>query len=68
MKTGSIISTDDLVEPTRTVWREQLAAVGGTSPLIHFDDSPRSRVDLTSTHPSGLAQFITGNATLLSSL
>ncbi|WP_369826421.1 AAA family ATPase [Subtercola sp. Z020] len=68
MKTGSIISTDDLVEPTREQWRRDLAEVGGTSPLIHFDDAPRSRVDLTSTHPSGLAQFITGNATLLSSL
>ncbi|WP_116419146.1 ATP-binding protein [Subtercola boreus] len=68
MKTGSIISTDDLVEPTRDLWRSELAAVGGLSPLLHFDDSPRSRVDLTSTHPSGLAQFITGNATLLSSL
>ncbi|MEA9986360.1 AAA family ATPase [Subtercola sp. RTI3] len=67
-KTGSIISTDDLVEPARQQWRDELALLGGVSPLIHFDDSPRSRVDLTTTHPSGLAQFITGNATLLSSL
>ncbi|MCU1481178.1 MAG: family ATPase [Subtercola sp.] len=68
VRTGQVFSTDDLIEPAREHWREELALIGGTSPLIHFDDAPRSRVDLTTTHPSGLAQFITGNATLLSSL
>ncbi|MEF2976713.1 DUF4011 domain-containing protein [Subtercola sp. YIM 133946] len=68
MRTGQIFSTDDLVEPAREHWRAELAQIGGVSPLISFDDAPRSRVDLTTTHPSGLAQFITGNATLLSSL
>ncbi|GGF17888.1 AAA family ATPase [Subtercola lobariae] len=67
-RTGQIFSTDDLVEPAREHWRAELAEIGGVSALIHFDDAPRSRVDLTTTHPSGLAQFITGNATLLSSL
>ena len=67
-RTGQIISTDDLVEPAREHWRQELAQIGGVSPLVHFNDAPRSRVDLTTTHPSGLAQFITGNATLLSSL
>ncbi|QWT23870.1 AAA family ATPase [Subtercola sp. PAMC28395] len=67
-KSGLIISPDDLVEPSRERWREELRGLGGVSPLIHFDDAPRTRVDLTTTHPSGLAQFITGNATLLSSL
>lgn len=65
---GFLIATEDLVEPTRARWREELARVGGVSPLIHCEDEPRSRIDLTSTHPSGLAQFISGSPTLLSNL
>lgn len=49
-------------------WREELARVGGPSPLIHFEDSVRTRIELSTTHPSGLAQFITGKTTLLSNL
>ncbi len=51
-----------------STWRAELAAVGGRSPLLHFVDSPRSRIELSTTHPGGLAQFITGKTTLLSSL
>ncbi|MCS5721043.1 AAA family ATPase [Herbiconiux sp. CPCC 203407] len=65
---GQVYSTDSLVEPTRDAWRAEIAAIGGPSPLIAFDDSPRSRIELSTTHPGGLAQFITGNSTLLSSL
>lgn len=60
-----------LVDPTesaRRVWREEIAALGGPSPLLHFEDSPRARIDLTSTHPGGLARFIAGKRTRLSSL
>ncbi|HEU5222316.1 MAG TPA: AAA family ATPase [Candidatus Lumbricidophila sp.] len=49
-------------------WREQLAAVGGRSSLLHFDDAPRTHIELSTTHPGGLPQFITGHATQLSSL
>ena len=49
-------------------WRRELAAIGGPSPLLHFVDSPRTRIELGTTHPGGLAQFITGKTTLLSSL
>lgn len=49
-------------------WRAELAEVGGPSPLLHFEDSVRTRIELTTTHPSGLAQFITGKTTLLSNL
>ncbi|WP_286278199.1 DUF4011 domain-containing protein [Naasia aerilata] len=49
-------------------WREELAGIGGPSPLLHFVDSPRTRIELGTTHPGGLAQFITGKTTLLSSL
>ena len=65
---GQVYTTESLVEPTRERWREEIAALGGESPLLHFDDSPRSRIELSTTHPGGLAQFITGNTTLLSSL
>ncbi len=65
---GQVFTTESLVEPTRERWREEIASLGGPSPLLQFDDSPRSRIELSTTHPGGLAQFITGNATLLSSL
>ena len=58
----------NIAEPVWAGWRDQLAAVGGVSPLIHFSDSPRARIELSTTHPGGLAQFITGKTTLLSNL
>lgn len=58
----------NVAEPMWAEWREQLARLGGTSPLLHFVDSPRTRIELSTTHPGGLARFITGRTTLLSSL
>nr|WP_246376266.1 AAA family ATPase [Conyzicola lurida] len=58
----------NVAEPVWTAWRGELASVGGRSPLLHFVDSPRTRIELSTTHPGGLAQFITGKTTLLSSL
>jgi len=55
-------------EPLRREWREELAGIGGRSPLLHFVDAPETRIELGTTHPGGLARFIAGNATLLSSL
>lgn len=49
-------------------WRDQLSKIGGSNPLLHFDDSAHNRIDLSTTHPGGLAQFITGQKILLSSL
>ena len=49
-------------------WRQQLATVGGPSPLLHFDDHPSTRIELSTTHPGGLPQFISGQKILLSSL
>lgn len=70
-----VLSTGDpkfkagnVAEPTWTDWRAELAAVGGRSPLLHFVDAPRTRIELSTTHPGGLAQFITGKTTMLSSL
>jgi hypothetical protein len=61
-------SAANIAEPTWAGWREQLAQVGGPSPLLHFVDAPRTRIELSTTHPGGLAQFITGKSTLLSNL
>ncbi|MWB97486.1 AAA family ATPase [Agromyces sp. MMS17-SY077] len=58
----------DLVEATRERWRDELAAVGGRSPLLRFADDERTRIELSTTHPGGLPQFITGNSTHLSNL
>jgi hypothetical protein len=58
----------NIAEPVWQRWRDELAAVGGRSPLLHFVDRPRTRIELSSTHPGGLPQFITGKSTLLSSL
>lgn len=49
-------------------WRDELITVGGPSPLIHFDDQPANRIELSTTHPGGLPQFITGQKILLSAL
>jgi hypothetical protein len=58
----------NVAEPMWDAWRAELAGIGGESPLLHFVDSPRTRIELSSTHPGGLAQFITGKTTLLSNL
>ncbi len=49
-------------------WKEELSQVGGRSPLLYFEDTPRTRLELSTTHPGGLPQFITGQKILLSSL
>jgi hypothetical protein len=62
------LEAGNVAEPVWRLWRDELSAVGGRSSLLHFADSPRTRIELSTTHPSGLAQFITGKSTLLSSL
>ena len=58
----------DPTESARRAWREELAALGGPSPRLRFEDSPRTRIELSSTHPQGLARLIAGKRTRLSSL
>jgi hypothetical protein len=58
----------NVAQPMWESWRSELSHVGGRSSLLHFDDSPRTRIELGTTHPGGLAQFITGKTTLLSNL
>ena len=49
-------------------WAGALRRVGGRSPLTDFIDTTATRIELSTTHPGGLAQFITGRPTALSSL
>lgn len=62
------LEAGNVAEPMWAEWRAELATIGGRSPLLHFVDSPRTRIELSTTHPGGLAQFITGKTTLLSNL
>jgi len=58
----------NIAEPAWQRWRSEIGQLGGTSPLLHFSDSPRTRIELSATHPGGLPQFISGKTTLLSNL
>ncbi|WP_370544316.1 AAA family ATPase [Frondihabitans sp. VKM Ac-2883] len=62
------LAVGNVADPVWEGWRARLDAVGGESTLLHFRDAPRTRIELSTTHPGGLAQFITGKTTLLSSL
>ena len=62
------LGSSNIAEPAWDRWRAELADLGGRSPLLHFEDSPQTRLELGTTHPGGLAQFITGKTTLLSNL
>lgn len=62
------VTPGNISEPVWARWRDEVARIGGPSPLLHFVDTPRARIELSSTHPGGLPQFITGDRTLLSSL
>lgn len=55
-------------EETWQQWREEIAALGGPSPLTHFHDRPDNRIDITRGHPGGLARFLAGSPTLLGNL
>ena len=49
-------------------WWSDIAQLGGPSPLIHFQDYPENRVDISRGHPGGLARFLAGSPTLLANL
>lgn len=61
-------TSSNAAEPRRELWRQEIAALGGVSPLIHFVDSPRTRIDLTAAHPGGLPRFLSGQPTALAML
>jgi hypothetical protein len=62
------VSLVDAYADEHADWRRELARIGGRNPLLHFDDRPANRIELSTTHPGGLPQFITGNKILLSAL
>jgi hypothetical protein len=35
-------------------WWSEIQELGGPSPLIHFQDYPENRVDISRGHPGGL--------------
>lgn len=49
-------------------WRDELAALGGQDTLLHFQERPAGTLDLGHAHPSGVAGFLAGRPTRLSSL
>lgn len=65
--TGPVSVVEAFAEE-HAAWRDELAEVGGLSPLLHFDDDPVNRIELSTTHPGGMPQFITGQKILLSAL
>lgn len=65
---GIDLEITNIAEPERAQWREEIQQLGGRSPLLHFVDSASTRIELSTTHPGGLAQFIIGKPTRLSSL
>lgn len=62
------VVASNVAEPSWRRWHAELRELGGRSPLVHFEDTSRTRIELSTTHPGGLPQFITGKSTLLSSL
>lgn len=51
-----------------STWQESVRALGGSDTLLHFDLSDGGSIDLTSGHPGGLAQLLSGRVTKLSNL
>lgn len=49
-------------------WRDELARLGGQDSLLSFQDRPEGTLDLGHAHPNGLAGFLAGRPTRLSSL
>ena len=61
-------TSSNAAEPRRELWRQEISALGGVSPMVHFVDSPRTRIDLTAAHPGGLPRFLSGQPTALAML
>ncbi|GER21756.1 hypothetical protein NCCP1664_02530 [Zafaria cholistanensis] len=51
-----------------SAWLEKLGPGAGTDTLLRFAGSSSNSIDLTHAHPSGLAQFLAGRRTRLSTL
>lgn len=49
-------------------WTAMVRALAGDDPLLHYRDLPDGTLDLTHTHPSGLAMLLAGRPCRLSAL
>ena len=49
-------------------WANEIRAIGNGNPLLTFEPNAFGQLDLEKAHPGGLAQFVSGKATTLSSL
>jgi hypothetical protein len=56
-----------IAEPERERLRDEAAALGGRSTLLHASDDDAA-IEITKAHPGSLPQFFTGRSTLLSNL
>lgn len=65
---GGPVAVVDPFSKEHAALREESRTIGGRNPLLFFDDHPANRIELSSTHPGGLPQFISGNKILLSAL
>ncbi|MGO3146050.1 MAG: AAA family ATPase [Leucobacter sp.] len=65
---GGPVSVVEAFADEHAAWRKEVAGIGGRNPLLFFEDHPANRIELSSTHPGGLPQFISGNKILLSAL
>lgn len=62
------VADADALSEALAAWRTELAGAGGPDLLTRFHELPDAALDLASAHPSGLAGFLAGRPTRLSSL
>ncbi len=68
---GSGASADpraDRVAAARKAWTRHLVDLGGRNTLLWYRDLPTGTLDLSTAHPAGLARFMAGRETRLSTL
>ncbi len=52
----------------RDKWAKELLGLGGKNPLTHFEPSSFGQVDLSKSHPGGLAQLVTSRSSKITNL
>ena len=50
------------------LWQKQRLSIGGTNPLVQFELSSFGQVDLSRSHPGGLAQLASARSSTISNL
>src|SRR5665648_1268286 len=58
----------DRVAAAVGTWQRHLVDLGGRNTLLWYRDLPSGTLDLTTSHPSGLASLLAGRPTKLSDL